>query len=133
MGLVTSTNPGTRSFVAAVAIAVLTATAVAQDTAAGRKPGAPRETMIGGTPPTDFQRCIDVQIGTDRGFGCINEQLRREVDKVNPSIALPPLDARSPDIRVGNVNEAAVRQQYGINYGRSVYPFRPPPPIFPHR
>lgn len=96
-----------------------------------------RETIIGGRPTAEptFDRCVDVQIGTERAFGCLNQKLRREVDRVNPSINLPPVDARSPDVRVGNVNEAAVRQQYGSNYGRSVIPFRPPVPtyVLPHR
>ncbi|MBR0838983.1 hypothetical protein JQ607_02140 [Bradyrhizobium liaoningense] len=65
-------------------------------------------------------------MGNESAFGCLNQKLRREVDKVNPSLNLPPVDARSPDVRVGNVNEAAVRQQYGSNYGRSAFPFRPP-------
>ena len=93
--------------------------------------------IIGGAsqPQPNFERCIDVEIGTDRAFGCLNQQLKREVDRVNPSLNTPPIDARSPDVRVGNVNEMAVRQQYGPNYGRSVFPFRPPPPVFavPHR
>jgi hypothetical protein len=93
--------------------------------------------IIGGKPPpaATFERCIEVEIGGDHALGCLNQQLKREVERVNPSINAPPLDARSPDVRVGNVNDAAVRQQYGSNYGRSVYPFRPPPPVFtlPHR
>jgi hypothetical protein len=86
-----------------------------------------RETIIGGRPsaPT-FERCVEVEIGSHSAFGCLNQKLRREVDRVNPSINLPPIDARSADIRVGNVNEAAVRQQYGSSYGRSAIPFRPP-------
>jgi hypothetical protein len=93
---------------------------------------APRETIIGGSPSPlpKYERCIEVEIGGDRAFGCLNQQLKREVDRVNPSFNMPPLDARSSDLRVGNVNEAAVRQQYGSNYGRSVYPFRPPPLIY---
>jgi hypothetical protein len=75
---------------------------------------------------TTLERCVDVQIGNESAFGCLNQKLRREVDKVNPSLNLPPVDARSSDVRVGNVNEAAVRQQYGSNYGRSAVPFRPP-------
>lgn len=93
-------------------------------------------TIIGGQPSTStFERCVDVQIGSDGAFGCLNQKLRREVDKINPSINLPPIDARSPDVRVGNVNEAAVRQQYGSNYGRSVLPYRPPIPanVLPRR
>jgi hypothetical protein len=92
--------------------------------------------IIGGQPTTStFERCVDVQIGSDGAFGCLNQKLRREVDKVNPSLNPAPIDARSSDIRVGNVNETAVRQQYGSNYGRSVIPFRPPVPanVLPHR
>jgi len=103
----------------------------------GNAAPAPREIIIGGKPSSapSFERCVDVEIGGDRALGCLNQQLKREIDRVNPSLNQPPLDARSPDVRVGNVNEAAVRQQYGSNYGRSVVPFRPPPPTFtvPHR
>jgi len=61
--------------------------------------------------------------------------LQAQVNKVNPSLNLPPVDARSSDVRVGNPNEAAVRQQYGSNYGRSAVPFRPSAPTIvpPHR
>jgi hypothetical protein len=101
--------------------------AAAQAPGAGQA-AAPHEVTIGGQPPSapNSQQCVDVQIGDDRAFGCLNQQLKREVERVNPTLNLPPLDARSPDVRVGNVNEAAVRQQYGSNYGRSVIPFRPP-------
>lgn len=94
-----------------------------------------RETIIGGKPAPTLERCVEVEIGRDSSFGCLNQMLRREADRVNPSINLPPIDARSPDVRIGNVNEAAVRQQYGANYGRSAIPFRPPTPTFalPHR
>jgi hypothetical protein len=112
--------------------AILTS-AAGQASGAGQAPGdrqaaAAHEITIGGqSPPApNIQQCVDVQIGGDQAFGCLNQQLKREVERVNPPLNLPPLDARSPDVRVGNVNEAAVRQQYGSNYGRSVIPFRPP-------
>ena len=112
--------------------------AAAQAPSGGAAPAAePRETIIGGKPPAGptFERCVDVEIGSDSAFGCLNQKLRREVDRVNPSLNLPPLDARSADVRVGNVNEAAVRQQYGSNYGRSAIPYRPPAPalVLPRR
>jgi hypothetical protein len=96
-----------------------------------------RETIIGGKPqpaPT-LERCVEVEIGNDSALGCLNQRLKREVDRVNPSLNLPPLDARSADVRVGNVNEAAVRQQYGSNYGRSAFPYRPAVPalVLPRR
>jgi hypothetical protein len=113
-------------------IFVVATPVVAQAPDGSNSPSERRETIIGGgqPPAPNFERCVDVQIGGDSAFGCLNQKLRREVERTNPSINLPPLDARSPDVRVGNVNEAAVRQQYGSNYGRSVVPFRPPTPTF---
>ena len=97
-----------------------------------KQPAAPSEVMIGGVAPpaSNVQQCVDVQIGGEHVFGCLNQQLKREVDRVNPSLNQPPFDARSPDVQVGNVNEAAIREQYGPNYGHSVAPFRPPQPNF---
>ena len=96
-----------------------------------------REILVGGgaQPAAPLERCVEVEIGRERAYGCLNYQLRREVDRVNPSLNLPPIDARSPDIRVGNVNEAALRQQYGSNFGRSAFPYRPPAPalVLPRR
>jgi hypothetical protein len=86
--------------------------------------------IIGGARAPSLERCVDVQIGDAKSFGCLNEKLQREVEKVVPNLNLPPMDARSADVRVGNVNEAAVRQQYGSNYGRSAVPFRPPAPVY---
>jgi hypothetical protein len=99
----------------------------------GELRGGPREAIIGGQPPSTSQRCIEVEIGGDREFGCLNQLLKREVDRVNPAANVPPLDARSSDIRVGNVNVPAVRQQYGPNFERLVIPFRPPVPVLPRR
>lgn len=89
------------------------------------------ELIIGGQapgpqrPPRQFERCIDVDISGSRSFGCLNETLKRDVDKVSPSLNLPPIDARSSDTKLGIVNIPGVQQQYGQNFGRSVVPFRP--------
>jgi hypothetical protein len=73
---------------------------------------------------------VEVEIGGSKAFNCLNEKLKQQVDRVNPSLNTPPIDARSPDIRVGVVNIPAVQQQYGKNFGVSVVPFRPAPPVF---
>ncbi|MDH6258153.1 hypothetical protein [Bradyrhizobium sp. BR13661] len=117
-------------------VAIITTPVTAQAPGPANPPAQQREgTIIGGKPTGTVRRCVDVQIGGDSAFGCLNEQLRREVDKVNPTLNLPPIDARSSDVRVGNANEAAIRQQYGSNYGRSATPFRPPAisNVLPHR
>ncbi|WP_426435367.1 hypothetical protein [Bradyrhizobium genosp. P] len=77
------------------------------------------------------QRCVDVTIGHDSSYSCINEKLKREVDRVNPPVAnIPPIDARSSDLKVGVANVPGVQQQYGRNFGVSVYPYRPPAPVY---
>ena len=75
-----------------------------------------------------YERCVDVVIGREKSFDCVNEKLKRQVDRVNPpELNTPPIDARSSDLKTGVVNVPAVRQQYGKNFGISARPFRPPP------
>lgn len=86
---------------------------------------------IGGEPPPPIhERCVDVEIGGDHALGCLNQQLKRQVDRVNPTPNIAPIDAKSADIRTGVFNEPGVRQQYGQNFGRSVVPYRPAPLTF---
>ena len=98
---------------------------------------APTEIIIGGDksepapPAATTDRCVEIQIGQSRSMDCLNQQLRQKVDRVNPPIInQPPLDARSPDTKVGVINIPGVQQQYGKNFGVSAVPFRPPPPVF---
>ncbi len=60
----------------------------------------------------------------------LNRQLKRKVDETNPVLNTPPLDARSPDTKIGIVNIPGVQQQYGKNFGNSVIPYRPPAPVY---
>jgi hypothetical protein len=91
----------------------------------------PEITIMGSPPPPDIshQSCTDAG-SNDHSIGCLNQQMRRQVDQVNPSLNVPPIDAKSPDLKVGVVNIPGVQQQYGKNFGHSVAPFRPPPPIY---
>jgi hypothetical protein len=78
-----------------------------------------------------FERCVDVVIGHEKSFDCMNKKLKRQVDRVNPPVLnTPPIDARSQDLKVGVVNVPAVQQQYGKNFGISAFPYRPPPPVY---
>jgi hypothetical protein len=77
------------------------------------------------------QRCVDVTVGGERSFGCINQLLKKKVDQTNPPIMnTPPIDAKSSDLKTGVVNIPGVQQQYGQNFGKSVGPYRPPPAVF---
>ena len=132
-------KPAGGLIMAAWAAVMITVPVHAQAPGKGADPLAERRqtTIIGGNPapaPT-MERCVDVEIEHENAFGCLNQKLKREVERANPQLNLPPIDARSSDIRVGNANEAALRQQYGANYGRSAFPFRPAVPtyVLPHR
>jgi hypothetical protein len=68
--------------------------------------------------------------GGPKAFERLNKELKRKVDDVNPTINAPPLDARSPDTKIGVINIPAVQQQYGQNFGHSAFPYRPSSPVF---
>ena len=91
---------------------------------------ATRESSASLASGSTHERCVDVTIGGERSFGCLNEKLKRKVDQVNPVQNIAPIDARSPDLKVGVVNVPGVQQQYGRNFGVSVFPYRPAPPVF---
>ncbi len=86
--------------------------------------------VIGGGAAAAPDRCVEVEIGSSRSMDCLNQKLKRQVDRVNPSVNLPPIDAKSQDLKVGVVNVPGVHQQYGRNFGVSAFPYRPPPPVF---
>lgn len=98
------------------------------------------EMIIGGTRTSQVatERCVEVEIGSSRAFECLNQKLKKQVDRVAPTLNLPPIDARSPDTKTGVVNIPGVQQQYGRNFGTSVVPHRPAPlqftsPVAPRR
>jgi hypothetical protein len=68
--------------------------------------------------------------GETRRLERLNQQLKRKVDETNSAASTPPLDARSPDTKTGVVNIPGVQQQYGKNFGISVIPYRPGPPVY---
>jgi hypothetical protein len=128
-----------RQAMRSICLAIVLATAFASCAAAQEKPILLPEIRIGGeqTPTAGNQarssgtdRCIDVEIGSSHAFDCLNRKLREQVDRTNPNLPTAPLDASSQDLKVGTVNIPAVQQQYGKNFGLSVIPYRPPPPIY---
>lgn len=88
--------------------------------------------VVAATPATP--PCVNVDVGgavrTD--FDCLNARLKGDADAAHKGQPqLKALDARSSDLSLGVYNEAAKRQQMGRNFGKSVVPFRPPPPVYP--
>ena len=87
------------------------------------------------TPGSDSRKfpvidgdCVEVEIGGEPAptLNCLNRKLKKKIDQLQLPQISAPLDARSPDTKVGIVNQPALRQQYGTNYGISVVPQRPP-------
>jgi hypothetical protein len=78
------------------------------------------------------ETCVEVEIGGERSptLDCLNRRLRRAVDRVQPVGNVPPASAASPATRVGGFNETAMSQQFGQNWGKSVFPYRPPAPVY---
>jgi hypothetical protein len=102
---------------AAVGVLLSTAPTHAQPAAAGA--------------PTDATSCVDVQIGTDRYYSCLNRQWARMVPPTRfSSSADAPYSATSPAPQVGTFNQAATAERLGSNFGKSVVPQRPPPAVF---
>jgi hypothetical protein len=83
-----------------------------------------------GTP--DQKTCVQVQIpgGTPNPFACLNQALRDQALAAAGSPPGIPLGAGSPSNATGTFNKAGVAEQYGKNFGISVLPYRPPPPVF---
>jgi hypothetical protein len=79
---------------------------------------------------TDGKSGAGSKNGDGPSFGDLNQQLKRRVDEVNPTANTPPLDASSPDTKIGVINIPGVQEQYGKNFGNSVIPYRPAPPVF---
>jgi hypothetical protein len=92
----------------------------------------PEITIMGSPAPPDTSQkpCAPPAGNNPPSIGCLNQQMRRQVDQVNPSLTVAPIDARSPDTKIGVVNIPGVQQQYGQNFGKSAVPFRPPPPVY---
>lgn len=87
-----------------------------------------RRVMLGGQPaPASSASCIEVEIGGERtsSLECLNQRLEHEVRRVQPPRNIAPSDAVTPQVKLGGFNQAAVRQQYGSNFGKSVVPYRP--------
>jgi hypothetical protein len=84
------------------------------------------------TTPRTSRTCVEIEIGGAKAgpLDCLNRQLKDQVNHVQPSGNIPPLDAAAPSVTVGGFNATAMSQQYGQSWGKSVVPFRPPKPTF---
>jgi hypothetical protein len=99
----------------------------AQEKTAGASP-----VTLGPQAHTGGETCVEVEIGGEKTptLNCLNQQLRRAVENVQPTGNIAPLGASSPAPALGEFNETAMSEQYGQNWGKSAVPYRPPPPVY---
>ena len=133
-----------RAFAALALLAMIADHAAAQMRAQDEPPSAPLElpgvtvtapraspgANPGGGHASGANPCTNVQAGTPLAYDCLNHKLKGQVEQINPPAIVVPTDAASLDIKKGIVNFPAVKQQYGKNFGVSVYPYRPPRPTY---
>lgn len=91
--------------------------------------------LLGGAARAEGQAastCVDVRIGDDRYYDCLNRLLKESVPPQGgrpPGAELPSLSATSPPNQVGTVTQGATRQMLGTSYGTSLVPQRIAPDI----
>ncbi len=79
---------------------------------------------------TPDQSCVDVKIGAEQYYDCLNRQLQKATVGHPFTARDAPYSAASPDPAVGTFNQATTREQLGTSFGHSAIPQRPPPPVF---
>ena len=80
----------------------------------------------------DHQTCVDVTIGDQRSYSCVNEQMKRFTEQHRASaLGDAPYTAGVPSQQAGTFNQAATQERLGNAFGNSVVPQRPAPQPFP--
>ncbi len=76
--------------------------------------------------------CVQVQVGgQNASLACLNQNMQSQaLEAAGQAPATIPLAAGSASNAIGIFNQAGVAEQYGKNFGVSVTPYRPPPPVF---
>lgn len=76
------------------------------------------------------QTCVDVRVGDQRSYDCINSALARVARAAHGPTDPGTLSATSPPQAVGTFDRAATAERMGNTFGRSVLSQRPPRPVY---
>lgn len=89
---------------------------------------------IGGNAPSASAggTCVQVRIAGQKPspYDCLNQQLQQQAQGTQGAPSVPPVTAASPSNETGTFNQQGIAEQYGKNFGKSVIPYRPPPPTY---
>jgi len=84
------------------------------------------------TAQDDHQTCVDVTIGDQRSYSCLNEQMKHFTEQHRASaLGDAPYTAGAPSQQTGTFNQAATKERLGNAFGYSAIPQRPAPQPFP--
>jgi len=83
-------------------------------------------------PGSSGQTCVQVEVQGEKPspYNCLNQALQQQVEGTSQFQPKLPLGATSPSNAVGTFNEQGISEQYGQNFGKSVIPYRPTPPVY---
>jgi len=87
----------------------------------------PLQAARGGEPAAG-NTCVDVHIGADQSYGCLNQELRHTAESASRAMIAPDVRAGSPAPATGTFNRTATQERLGNAFGHSVVPQRPAPP-----
>lgn len=81
--------------------------------------------------PRNERSCVDVKIGQEQYYSCLNQQLATLVPNHRTTAADAPLGINSPITALGGFDQAAVHERLGNAFGHSIVPQRPNPGFAP--
>ncbi len=85
-------------------------------------------------PPADkSESCIEVRIAGEvaTDFSCVNAAMKNTIDRSRRETKLDTtLGPQSSSAALGTFNIAAEKLRMGQNFGHSIYPYRPAPPVY---
>lgn len=82
--------------------------------------------------------CVDVRIGAEQFYDCLNQDLQRTVSAWHAPVLGEEVHPDSPAPATGSFNRAATQERLGSAFGHSLQPQRtttavPSPPLAPPR
>jgi len=89
--------------------------------------------VLNGSPAPAAKTCVQVEISgqSASSLNCLNQELQDQAQSAaGQGVPAAPFGAGSSSNQVGTFNQFGVAEQYGKNFGHSVIPYRPPPPVY---
>jgi len=120
-----------------VLLLALTLPAAAQtgtpEPAAQNTPAKPFVIQASQANGSQASNCVDVEVNgyRSRSYNCLEQQLSPTINRRPDNPGMASLDAAGrPSNQLGMFNQSSTSNRMGNTFGTSVYPQRPPAPVF---